>query len=116
MMHERRIWTVAPIESAEELARMLTEHDWTLCTAFELQGYLFLNDATSEDGIQEYAVVKRCDDGTFLQVESVTFGWCDFGRALEHVRRATEGRNEFATIASPRLDTPEQHERCPLCS
>ncbi len=119
MMHKHRTWSVTSVESAEELTLKLTEHNWTLCTAFELRGYLFLNDATSEDGAQEYAIVKRLSDGTFLQVESVCFGWCDFGRALELIRRATEGRddrNVFATAVSPRLETPEEHGRCPRCA
>ncbi len=119
MMHRNRTWMVNPIESAEELARTLTDHNWTLCTAFELGGYLFLNDATSEDGAQEYAVVKRLDDGTFLQVESITFGWCRFDRALEHIRRTTAGhddRNDFASVVRPRLESPEQHGRCPHCA
>ncbi|RUL84360.1 hypothetical protein [Tautonia sociabilis] len=118
MMHERRIWSVTTIESAEELARKLTESTWTLCTAFEHRGHLFLNDATSEDSAQEYAVVKRLGDGTFLQVESITFGWCSFDRALGYVLHATGGRDDggdFATHVNPRLETADQHRRCPLC-
>ena len=119
MMHSKRTWCVAAADSAEDLARRLTEQTWTLCTAFELHGYLFLNDATCEDGAQEYAVVKRRDDGTFLQVESITFSWCSYEDALEHIRRAVEGRddaNDFARVVSPRLESPEEHGRCPLCA
>jgi hypothetical protein len=118
MMHERRTWSVTTIESAEELARKLTESNWTLCTAFEHRGSLFLNDATSEDGAQEYAVVRRLDDGTFLQVDSVTFGWCSRDRAIGYILRATAGRDESggsATPVSPRLETADRHRRCPLC-
>lgn len=119
MMHVSRVWCVAPIESAEELAKKLVDSTWTLCTAFELQGYLFINDSTSEDGAQEYAVVKRQADGTFLQVESITFGWCNFERALEHIRRAISGgddANDFAMPVTPRLETAQEHGRCRFCA
>lgn len=58
MMHCKRRWSVAPVATAEELAHMLTERTWTLCSGFSVvghDGYLFLNDATSEDGAGEYA-------------------------------------------------------------
>lgn len=119
MMHEQRIWSVTTIESAEELARTLTESSWTLCTAFEHRGYLFLNDATGADGAQEFAVVKRLGRGNFLQVESITFGWCTFERALDHIRDVIAGRddaNDFATRVAPRLEPADRHGRCPLCA
>jgi|ThiBio_1000_plan_1041568.scaffolds.fasta_scaffold01168_20 hypothetical protein len=119
MMHAQRIWSVTAIKSVEELARKLTESTWTLCTAFEHHGYLFLNDATSEDGAQEYSVVKRLGRGTFLQVESITFGWCTFERALDHIRSVTDGRdhtNDFATRVAPRLEPADRHGRCPHCA
>lgn len=118
MMHKSRVWCLAPIESAEELARKLVDSTWTLCTAFELQGYLFINDATCEDGAQEYAVIKRQADGTFLQVESITFSWCTYENALEHIRRAISGEddaNDFAAPVNPRLETAQEHGRCRLC-
>ena len=43
--------------------------------------YLFLNDATSGDGAQEYGAIKRLPD-TWLQVESITFSWCTYESAL----------------------------------
>ena len=58
MFHKKRVWCVSPVGSAEELAEKITQHSWTLCTGFQIDGYLFLNYATSEDGAQEYAVVK----------------------------------------------------------
>jgi hypothetical protein len=56
--HENRTWCVVPAESAEWLAKKLVEHTWTLCAGWSLGGYLFLNDATHEDGAFEVAVVK----------------------------------------------------------
>ena len=69
MLHSKRTWCIAPVSDAEELARKLTELTWTGCTAFELEGYLFLNDSTSLDGAQEYAVLKRPAPGeAFFQI------------------------------------------------
>jgi hypothetical protein len=79
MMHSKRRWSVVRVSSAEDLARILTETTWCCCCGFELAGYLFLNDATSADGAQEYAVVKRGADGeAWRQVESITFSWCEY--------------------------------------
>src|SRR5258708_6207573 len=76
MMHKRR-WCRSVVESQELLASMLTERTWTLCSAFSVKGheeYVFVNDSTSEDGAAEFAPVKRLPDGTYVQVESITFG------------------------------------------
>lgn len=123
MLHKNRIWCVSPKDTPEEVADLLTRTTWTLCTAFELSGYLFLNDSTSEDGAQEYAVVKRPTDpdGQFRQVESITFGWCDPTKALDYVRRILAGdfdASDFAAVVSPRLETPDEHRAryCHACA
>src|SRR5438105_3394063 len=69
MMHARR-WCVSAVESPEVLAEMLTGRTMTLCSAFFVAGhpnYLFLNDATCEDGAAEFAVVLLLPDGTYRQ-------------------------------------------------
>ena len=86
---------------------------WTLCTGFALEHggerYLFLNDSFSEDGAQEYAVL-RCG----RQVESVTFGWCTYERAIEIIRDILAGQVEDLGPTTPRLDHGDTH--CPLCA
>src|SRR5438874_419867 len=71
VMHDKRRWGVGPAASAEELARKLTGSTWCLCTGFYVVGheeYLFVNDATHEDGAGEYAVLKgRIGSATYLQ-------------------------------------------------
>ena len=123
MFHSKRIWCVTPKETPEEVARLLKEHTWTLCTAFEIRGYLFLNDSTSEDGAAEFAVVKRPAEvgGQFLQVESITFGWCDYAKALDYIQRALSGDYdalEFVRAVEPRLETADEHRAryCQLCA
>lgn len=119
MWHRTRVWNPHPVESAEVLAKKLTDVTWTGCTAFELGGYLFLNDATSGDGAQEFAVVKRLPDGSCEQIESITFSWCTYERALELIRRTLAG--EFDQVdwrkpVSPTLESNEEHGRCYLCA
>jgi hypothetical protein len=121
MFHKTRTWCVSPIGSAEELAEKLSEHTWTGCTAFELQGYLFLNDSTSADGAQEYAVLKRPAQpgGAFFQIESITFGWCSQEKGLEYVRRILAGeydQAEYRAAVTPRLEIAADHGRCHHCA
>lgn len=81
MLHRSRRWQVTPIASSAELANKLTNFTWCACNGFSLHGWLFLNDSTSADGAQEYAVVRLDADGHFRQYESVTFGWMTRERA-----------------------------------
>lgn len=119
MLHSRRIWSVVPIESAEDLAEKLTQHIWTGCSGFELQGYLFLNDSTCADGAQEYAVVKKASDGSFEQIESITFSWCSQEKALDYIRRILAGQYDQAAyriVVKPKLETAREHGTCHLCA
>jgi len=120
MMHTDRVWCVNAVESAEELAHKLTEMTWCSCTAFELGSYLWLNDSTCPDGAQEFAVVKKLRiEGKLLQVESITFSWCDEATALKFIRQTLDGHddnNEFSVQIDPALETPAEHGRCHLCA
>ena len=119
MMHKRRRWMITRAKTPEQLARDLTEQTWTLCTGFAFQGYLFLNDSTSEDGAQEYAIVLSLSDWTYVQIESITFGWCSFEKGLanvKHIIAGAEDQTEFQHAVAPQLETPEAHGRCPLCA
>jgi len=76
-MHKQRIFKVSDVFRGESLspatlARALVQHSWTLCSGFRIGHLLFLNDATSEDGAQEYAVF---DERLGKQVESLTCSW-----------------------------------------
>jgi len=117
MMHKNRVWCAGAVASSQELAEKLTGTTWTLCTGFYVVGheeYLFLNDATHEDGAAEIGVVKRMSDG-FLQVESITFSWLTSSKALSYIEMALAG--EFDSQGHPIkvfLEAPEYHS-CWLC-
>ncbi|MGI2907155.1 hypothetical protein [Tolypothrix sp. VBCCA 56010] len=86
MLHNKRTWTINEVSSPEQLAEKLTAHTWTGCTGFKLGNLLFLNDATSGDGAQEYAVVALYTNNDFLQIESITFSWCSYEQALAYIK------------------------------
>jgi len=118
MVHKKRVWNVKKIQSAEELAEMLTKYSWTLCAGFRYNGYLFLNDSFSEDGAQEYGVIKET---TGIQVETVTFSWCNYERALQIISEIVGGEEGYGGWNSGidiaiQIQTPEKHGRCPLCA
>ena len=122
-MHAHRRYSVSIIASAEELAHMLTERTWTLCSGFSVYGhdrYLFLNDSTHEDGAGEWAcILGGIDAERHVQIESITMSWCQFDQALSYIQDALAGRmdaNDFARPVTLHLETPEQHKRCHLCA
>jgi hypothetical protein len=123
MMHSNRCWGVGVVSSAEELATMLTEQVWTLCSGFYVAGhpdYLFLNDATHADGASEYAVLKGgISAPEHLQIESITMSWCSYAEALAFIRQALAGEMDgydFVWPVHPKLEPSELHGRCHLCA
>lgn len=104
MLHDRRLHSVLNVLSAEDLASRLTGKTWCLCIGFRLGDLLFLNDATSEDGAPEWAVMRPLvssglpgvDDHhpaiPCVQVESITFGWMTLASALDTIQRLQDGR------------------------
>ena len=119
MLHSKRRWCVTPVNSAEELARKLTETTWCGCTAFRIGDYLWLNDSTSPDGAQEFAVIKEVEAGKWVQLESITFGWCDYERSLELILATLNGqddRNSWRKPVHPVLDAEPDHQRCSRCA
>lgn len=116
MLFPNRKHVVCDVESAEVLAEKLTQHSWCCCTGFRLGGYLFLNDSTSPDGAQEFAVVREED---MKQIESITFGWCDQAKALQYITQSVAG--EFDDVMNMPIDrktveTPQQHGHCCHCA
>lgn len=119
MMHTKRRWCVGDIAEPELLAdRLNAGRCWCLCTGFRHGGYLFLNDATCEDGGMEFGAIK--DDGSFKQVESITFSWCDRDKALEYIKGVVAGEYDSQAwdsgVKPECIDTLASHERCNFCA
>lgn len=125
MMHDRRRWVVNAVASAEELAEMLTQRSWTLCSGFYVVGhedYLFLNDATHEDGAGEFAAIHGAIEApVHEQIESITFSWMSREEALRTIRKTLAGEYDVSEFVHSfnlhgQLDRPGHHRRCNLCA
>ena len=123
MLHTQRVWCVAELDNVEEIASGLTGNTQALCTGIRWQGLLILNDATSEDGGQEYAII---DEKTGYQIESLTCSWMTPER-LERSLKALGAGEEWCVIAKAwtaqkdpreRIEAFEQHRKrnCQLCA
>lgn len=115
--HTNRHWQItdAPAD-ARAFARKLAGSSWTLCTGFRFGEYLLLNDATGEDGAQEFAVVH---EETLVQVESLTVGWMNEARLFEFLADLKIGAVELVrmgTMRRDRIETPDEHGTCPHCA
>lgn len=142
MMHQHRSHMVFDVASVEDLAEKLTQRTWCGCSGFRLPveswdsplgpivALLFLSDATSGDGAQEYAVILEpqnygLTEGRILdlkdpgahQVESVTFSWMTEAAALETLRQYAKGERLCEPWPTPiHIQRPEVHGRCGLCA
>lgn len=132
MFNRNRTWSInnASEMTPELLAEHLTQHSWTLCTAFQRDRILYLNDSLSEDGAGEWAMVRvnrlghdpayeHDFEGT--QFESVTFGWIDdVNHAADLIRSYDDSAQveslakQFGHDVSGNLHPA--YERCPLCA
>jgi hypothetical protein len=123
MFHDDRGWCVRPNGSPEEVARLVTRRTWPPCAAFEVDGYLFLNDSLPEDGSTDFAVVKRpANPGeAFTQVASLTLGFWSYENALDLIRRVLAGEYDARPTnfaVEPRLETAAEHllSGCSCCA
>lgn len=116
MYHTNRVHTVKGVNNILELTDYLANYTWCRCNGFEYKGYLFLNDATSEDGAQEYAIFKK---GNPTQIESITFSWCDFIEAITDIYEIISGGADNFNMGERykgyHLDNSERHH-CYLCA
>ncbi len=116
MIHTKRVYQFAEeVTDIASLAESLTEQTWTLCTAFKLvtspdaPPLFFLNDSFSEDGAQEYAVIRNG-----RQIESITFSWCSQTQAYNTIDSLVQGDGEDYGAVEPRLEPADTH-LCVLC-
>jgi hypothetical protein len=113
MIHTKRCFQVVDVDE-DTLITKLHESIWCGCTGFRCQGYLWLNDAFSGDGAQEYAVIRESDH---IQVESITVSWCTREQLTDYVKSINAGQAERMGIYNDlHIETPEQHGRCYCCA
>lgn len=110
MWHKSREWTVREYESLEDLTEAITQFDWTLCTGHKVGNLLFLNDAFTEDSVQEYAVFRYQPDGELHEVETFSVSWM----TRERFKAAVSRLPQRGAPVQPRIDASPSH-RCELC-
>jgi hypothetical protein len=121
MVFDNRPHFIKKYDDVDQLAKDLVNSTWTLCAGFEYQGLLILNDAFTEDGAQEFAVVIPTSSDFGIQVESITFSWIkDVDRAKELILECLDYKNDFslAPIRIPvKLERVLNHPegRCKYC-
>ena len=81
---------------------------WVLCNGIRWEGLLILNDATSEDAIQEYAVI---DEKSGAQVESLTVSWMKASGLAETLTEIADGKWELVMVTKWR-DLPLYCNAC----
>lgn len=117
MMHTRRRWNVSTRPaSPDELAEMLTGRTWTLCHGVRIGRALWLNDSTSEDAVQEYAVL---DAATLEQIESVTVSWCSPDKLAAYLAQSSIGALPrpwpFGSIRPAQIAYDAPYPHCRFC-
>lgn len=117
MFETKRTYTIKKVDAAYQLADWLTQMTWCGCNGFEYNGYLFLNDSTSPDGAQEYAIYRILNNGQHKKTESVTFGWMSYQEAVTWIKTRLTKDDAFPTINATviNLDDNPAH-RCFMCA
>ena len=121
MIHMDRVFNVKTCSAEEMIADFEHTRSWTLCSAWRVGDTLYLNDSFSEDGAQEYAVVRIQSDGQQAQFESVTFGWMsaeEIARFIRETWNADLARPEWheLPILAVRVRVDHGDGVCPLCA
>jgi hypothetical protein len=111
MMHSTRRYVVVDVAESHELALKLTQQTWCPCNGFRLADLIFLNDSTSPDGAQEYAVFRNG-----RQIESITFSWCTTEEAHRYIVGLLNGDGIEMRATLPTIQTPAQHGTCRHCA
>lgn len=88
LMHPHRMHCVETIDDLDTLAEAITQRVWPVHQAFRWRGLLFLNDATCDEGAQEYAVYEA---NSLTRLESLTCSWMsasEFKAAIHRLEAA----------------------------
>jgi hypothetical protein len=125
MIHKNRSYQ-ARLATLAEVANILDTHMLTLCSAFEVHAnnkvFYIVNDAFSEDGAQEYAVLWALHNAgqcryEVVQVESITASWVKGRDRLEELfTEAARCERHYGDHFLITVAQPESHGQCPLCA
>jgi hypothetical protein len=121
MIHHNRTFCMARLNSAAELAFKLNKHSWTLCTGFEFNNVLWLNDSFTPDAIhhhQEYAVLLRSQSEAVM-IESITVTAMTVDELTALIKEIDQNKRDMALescLGRYRLQLEYGEHDCPLCA
>ncbi len=110
MLHKNRSYLIADYSSMKELVSSLHGRTWTGCSGFRCGSLTLLNDSTSGDSAQEYAVIRNG-----IQIESLTVSWMDFDSLLSLLINLDTGVEPGVPSSSFTI-TPHPEGTCYLCA
>jgi len=120
MIHKDRVFNIKTCSADEMIADFQHTRSWTLCSGWRVGDTLYLNDAFSEDGAQEYAVIRVTPDSTTLQFDSVALGWMSANRIEAYIHEtwncdlaSAEWKDGWRT---PVQVNDRHSDSCPLCA
>ncbi len=120
MLNRNRIWCVRSDYTPEALAFIIAGgNQQTLCAAYRIGNYFWLNDSPADSGVKEYAILKQTIGNSFVRIESIDFTSCDVSKALQFIDRTLAGEFDLSELCfqvHPVLESPEQHGRCQFCA
>lgn len=121
--HKGRSWGAIRTHDLKQLALDLSSEGvtHTTCSAYLLGKYAIVNDATSEDGAGEWAVLMETQPGgDYRQIESVTFGWMNAAEAYRCLDRILAGEwnsGDLGMVSADRVGSPHNEaNQCPACA
>lgn len=111
----KRVYSLGVCEDLGELAEKLTQHSWTLCTAFRYGDIYFLNDSSGEDSAQEYAVFRKDAEGRYVKIESYTCSWMSPETFIGCAEKLPPGPPAFYSQEPYALSFDHQQGGCYAC-
>jgi hypothetical protein len=119
MFHSQRTWSIHSVTDADWLAEQLSNYTFVSCQAFEIGSYLLANDSTCADGAQEYAILRATTEEMLIQIESITFSWCNHEKAREYIARIISGEfdsESYDRVMRSRFQSSSDHGHCFHCA
>ena len=124
----RRVYNIKPCTADDMMNDLAHTKTWTLCTGWCVGDTLYLNDSMSENGAQEYAVLRvQPGIGCLFaeQFESVTFSWMTLEEIEDFIEQTwnadieTGDYAEIAHVFGNAIFVQDNHDAlpyCPLCA
>ncbi len=117
MIHSDRTFCIKVIDTEDDLVEVLTNHKWSLCRAFDHDGFLFLNDGDREEEPVYSALKIERVDGLMVcgsEVGRIEPLGMEAEKARQFVQEMAQGRWSTDQPLTVKAE-PEWHHSCELC-